>query len=65
MADCVADNHLIGTFKDAFDAAGVVTVEDLLEPFESEPVLELLQLPVIVRQDEDRKRKPGSPNPAG
>lgn len=26
MADCVADNHLIGTFKDAFDAAGVVTV---------------------------------------
>lgn len=26
IADCVADNHLIGTFEDAFDAAGVVTV---------------------------------------
>lgn len=26
MADCVADNHLIGTFQDAFDGAGVVTV---------------------------------------
>ena len=26
MADCVADNHLIGTFQDAFDEAGVVTV---------------------------------------
>lgn len=29
MADCVADNHLIGTFKDAFDEAGVVTVSFL------------------------------------
>ena len=26
MADCVADNHLIGTFQTAFEEAGVVTI---------------------------------------